>query len=543
MTDYEILKSAVSDLPELNQPIYQHSELSDISSQHFENVLNYIHQIHDALKTKLNRPLKILDLGCSQGFISLNMASWQGLKTMGGGDIDKGYVCSIDSLDKNIHVCKLLAEEHLDYKINFFQLRVEDAIINLQAGYYDILIGLNIFQNLFKQYGLEPTKYLIKILSAKVPICIFEPALKSEPFNWAASLPEDYREMFNAFDCVKLLAYNDTNISNVKRPLIFASNKYIYFKSLGLLEINKALRKPNDYLPEDINKRYFFCDDKFVKFYSKKIGDAEAVFTNAVEFLKNMDGKHGFPKFIEFENNSDELWIVRQNIEGRTLTSVINNNEPYDAWDIIKQTLNWLIILEQHGYYHCDLFPNLSNLVLDLNGKVHLIDYCSIVNEKKKKKFFIKSIIIQIFIFMYEILERKDILTNSYDPDPNKFGGYMQIVHVLKKYISEKKYLKLLNAKKFTHFYEVLFSNDENEEPEYKLLEQEIEFLEKYQSIKIQRLDDILVSNFDLANGNAKIIHDSLMFLYNTTVKQQKRIEELENRLNKIESRSISNVE
>ena len=44
-----------------------------------ENV-QLVHDVYNALRDKLNRSLNVLDLGCAQGFMSFNIASWQMIK-------------------------------------------------------------------------------------------------------------------------------------------------------------------------------------------------------------------------------------------------------------------------------------------------------------------------------------------------------------------------------------------------------------------------------------------------------------------------------
>lgn len=74
------LEQAVRHLPEIYQPIYKHPELYQTSSRSCDDRLTHIKAIYDALQKKLNRRLRVLDLGCAQGYISLSIAE------RGGGD-------------------------------------------------------------------------------------------------------------------------------------------------------------------------------------------------------------------------------------------------------------------------------------------------------------------------------------------------------------------------------------------------------------------------------------------------------------------------
>ena len=72
------LAELVKDLPEFYQPIYGHGEWDDKPLRNCRDRLSVIKKIYDDLSARLQRPLRVLDLGCAQGFFSLNIASWGG---------------------------------------------------------------------------------------------------------------------------------------------------------------------------------------------------------------------------------------------------------------------------------------------------------------------------------------------------------------------------------------------------------------------------------------------------------------------------------
>ena len=59
----------VNDLPEIYQPVYGHNELSTDTSRTCSDRMEYIGHIYKLLESKLSRPLRVLDLGCAQGFL------------------------------------------------------------------------------------------------------------------------------------------------------------------------------------------------------------------------------------------------------------------------------------------------------------------------------------------------------------------------------------------------------------------------------------------------------------------------------------------
>lgn len=72
------LNAAVNSLPEFYQPIFNHEEWNDKPLRNCADRLPYIKNIYDALSEKLQRPLRVLDLGCAQGFFSFHLANGGG---------------------------------------------------------------------------------------------------------------------------------------------------------------------------------------------------------------------------------------------------------------------------------------------------------------------------------------------------------------------------------------------------------------------------------------------------------------------------------
>lgn len=68
------LSELVEALPEFYQPIFGHGEWDDKPLRNCKDRLPIIEKIYDDLSKKLGRPLRVLDLGCAQGFFSLNLA-------------------------------------------------------------------------------------------------------------------------------------------------------------------------------------------------------------------------------------------------------------------------------------------------------------------------------------------------------------------------------------------------------------------------------------------------------------------------------------
>lgn len=69
------LKTLVSELPEIYQTIFGHPEWDGDAARDCNQRLDLITEQYDNLSRVLGRQLKVLDLGCAQGFFSLSLAA------------------------------------------------------------------------------------------------------------------------------------------------------------------------------------------------------------------------------------------------------------------------------------------------------------------------------------------------------------------------------------------------------------------------------------------------------------------------------------
>lgn len=127
------LKTLVAALPEIYQPIYGHRELSSTATRGCEDRLQQIAAVHDALAQQLQRPVRVLDLGCAHGWFSLSLA-------------EKGAeVIGVDYLAANVDVCNTLALENPDLKIHFNLMEIEQLSSRLKADQFDVVFRAECF--------------------------------------------------------------------------------------------------------------------------------------------------------------------------------------------------------------------------------------------------------------------------------------------------------------------------------------------------------------------------------------------------------------
>ncbi|MDX6081814.1 methyltransferase domain-containing protein [Xanthomonas campestris pv. incanae] len=387
----------VAALPEKYQPIFAHPELSDGSSRGCEDRLVLIRQCAQRLQHALGRPLRVLDLGCAQGFFSLNLAA------------DGHTVHGVDFLDLNVNVCKALAAENPACAATFEHGTVEDVIDRLEHDECDLVLGLSVFHHLIHDKGIMKVSALCRKLSETTSAGIYELALREEPLYWAPSLSQDPAELLSSYAFLRLLSQQQTHLSAVSRPLYFASSRFWYVDgAIGNFTSWSSESHAHGRGTHLQSRRYYFSEQSFVKKMTLGVGDRAEInlqeFVNEVEFLGNPPESYPAPRLIASLNDSRDLFIARSMMNGRLLSQAIDDGAAYDADEIIAQILAQLVLLERAGLYHNDV--RCWNILIAPEGRAVLIDYGAI-SANPFDCSWLDDLLLSFLITVKEILERK----------------------------------------------------------------------------------------------------------------------------------------
>ncbi|MCL1499638.1 methyltransferase domain-containing protein [Xanthomonas nasturtii] len=405
MTESLSMGALVAALPEKYQPIFAHPELTDGSSRGCEDRLLLIRQCAQRLQATLGRPLRVLDLGCAQGFFSLNLAA------------DGHTVHGVDFLDLNVNVCKALAAENPSFAASFEHGTVEDVIDRLEPGRYDLVLGLSVFHHLVHARGILSVSELCRKLSEKTAAGVFELALHEEPLYWAPSLPHDPAEILSSYAFLRLLSRQETHLSAVSRPLYFASSQFWYVDGIiGDFTSWTAESHAHGRGTHLQSRRYYFGPQVFVKRMTLAVEDRAEInlreFVNEVEFLSNPPLGYPAPRLIASLNDSRDLFLARSMMDGRLLSQAIDDGSAYDADEIIAQILEQLVLLERAGLYHNDV--RCWNILITPEMRAVLIDYGAISTNAADCSW-LEDLLFSFLITVKEILERRVV-----SPSPSR---------------------------------------------------------------------------------------------------------------------------
>ncbi len=369
------IQELVKALPECYQPIFGHPEMDVTTSRNCNDRLSKIENIFILLREKLGRPLRLLDLGCAQGFFSFNLSK------------HCSKVTGIDFLDKNIDLCNALRNEQgLDHVV-FKEDKIQNVINDLDYDDYDVVIGFSVFHHICDADGYLPTKEKINKIANMSQLVLLELAVKEEGLYWGRNLPDQPLDIVDDIGYFEILGEYPTHLSDVSRPLLFTSSKYWYLDN-ELETITSWMKQSHEYASyvHQGSRRYYFSESKFMKRYTLNgaLSDLNHKdYKNEISSLKELNAielSHlTVPKLLHYEANADRAIVITSKISGKRLSFCIKNNEEINELSIIQQLTMSLSELESHQLYHNDV--RIWNILND-EGKYNLIDFGAIDSKK-----------------------------------------------------------------------------------------------------------------------------------------------------------------
>ncbi|WP_025245294.1 methyltransferase domain-containing protein [Candidatus Sodalis pierantonius] len=373
------VQQLVVELPEVYQTIYGHPEWAQAASRDCYDRIDTLGAIYDQLAAKLGRPLRVLDLGCAQGFFCLSLAE--------RGATVKG----VDFQEENIAVCRALADENPQLDASFATGRIEEVINALEPGQYDLAIGLSVFHHIVHLHGVARTQRWLARLASCTEAMILELALRGEPLYWGPSQPADPRELLRDCAFFHEIARFNTHLSAIYRPLYVVSQHWLLLE--GHCEVIEQWRDAPYTEAQEVHhgsRRYYFGKNYFCKVINFNLADGSLL---EAENQRNQDELRrecaflsappsGFvaPALLGHGISDSEGWLITERLEGELLRDRLLREDGLDKARIIGELLEQLTLLEQAGLYHDDL--RSWNVLINHKDEVRLIDYGSIGAEK-----------------------------------------------------------------------------------------------------------------------------------------------------------------
>lgn len=399
MTIENEMRQLVEKLPECYQPIFGFPQLGENVSRQCGDRLEVIRDSLTLLMKHYGRPLRLLDLGCAQGFFTLSAA-----------DLCES-VLGIDYLAANVDVCNAARDAANLQHVRFEVGEISEVIDGLEAGQFDVVLGLSVFHHLCHSRGWPEVGTLLKKLATVVDVLVLELAEAREPLYWAASLPADSYDLIRKIGFIYPRGSFATHLGDVERTLYFCSDR-IWSLGQSVRTFNHWTEQSHEFAGQvhQRTRRYFFADDMVAKTYRfvGALADTNRKeFANEVRFFEDfaprVAGVFDSPDLISVGSAQTFGHLVESRVEGHTLARIITSGVDYDAESIVRQVLVQLIQLESKSLYHRDV--RVWNVLVDDEGNARLIDFGAI-DERSEDNVWPFDIFASFLIFVGEVASK-----------------------------------------------------------------------------------------------------------------------------------------
>ena len=368
----KFLQKAVSELPELYQPLYGINnttvrKASRLCSDRLDAISRVISQ-HPS-----DAP-NILDVGCAQGYMSFGISE----------KVPGSVVLGIDNLEKNINVCKLISERiKSDASFLYETLNKTSFSEHLKNG-YDVVLLLNVIHHLCTHLGAEETKEVLEQAAGNADFVLIELASKTEELAWVQNALDD-TDWLSGFHFVAKIGDYCTHLSDQKRSLYFCSNRYALIDS-QIFEFTTFMNRSHAGAFDDsvLGRRYYLSSSVVVKkfnFFGKLGRRNKAEFMREIRYLQQVKK----PRLLATKITDETGLVAREFIQGTLLSNTWQHTNDHSVVSIFRNTLNKLAELEKAGFYHHDLRP--WNILVLPDGNTELIDFGAVNNRKKRNCF------------------------------------------------------------------------------------------------------------------------------------------------------------
>lgn len=366
------IKDLVAKLPECYQPIFNFRQLDQAVSRQCDDRLAVIRAAMESLVNLYGRPLRVLDLGCAQGFFSMSVA-----------DLCES-VLGIDFLAPNIDVCNAARDAAGLHHVQFQTGEITDIIQALRPGEFDVVLGLSVFHHLCHSQGWSNIAHRLKQLASVTDVLMLELADANEPLYWASSLPADAFELVCKIGFIYPLGEFATHLGKVSRTLYFCSDRIWRFET-STCRFDRWTEQSHEFAGavHQGTRRYFFALDsvaKTMRFVGSVGQHNRREFASEERFFLKLAPRllASIPtlKLQSIGSTVEYGHIVTARESGSTLAEMIVKDVDFEEGVVMRQVLAQLVQLESHGLYHRDV--RVWNILIDLVGNIRLLDPASI---------------------------------------------------------------------------------------------------------------------------------------------------------------------
>jgi O-antigen chain-terminating methyltransferase len=363
-------------LPESYQPVWGVDESRGLARRECDDRVAVMLPLIESLPA--NRPFRILDVGCAQGYFSFALK--QRFSEL-GRDVE---IVGVDYLIDNVEFCRLVAEYH-QLDVRFIHDHFDGAFFERHdLGQFDIVLALNVLHHIRALDGEVAACAALQAIQHHSRVLVCEIAQSKEALDWVGSswhASDD--ELLHGYPFRRKLAEFSTHLTDVKRPL-YACSESLAWVAGRWFAFSQTLDRSHGGVSDAFagQRRFLLGDGIIVKSYR---GDGRYGEFNREELKFEREAltelaseAERYPALLADEDDGERLWLVRETLPGQLLSDRLCSDETLDAEDIVLELLQELARLETSGFFHSDI--RCWN-ALWRDGQVRMIDFGALRKE------------------------------------------------------------------------------------------------------------------------------------------------------------------
>ncbi|MES2403734.1 MAG: class I SAM-dependent methyltransferase [Pseudomonadota bacterium] len=367
------LLAAYAALPEPYQPAWGLDASRSMACRDCDDRLAVILPPLEALPCE--GTLRILDLGCAQGYFTLAIA--HALAQHGR----RFEVVGVDYLEDNVRFCEALAAHH-GVPAKFVHAPVDASFVDAaESEGRDVTLALNVLHHVQRQQG--NASEVMEAIRAHSRVAFCELAQREEGLEWVGEWHAADDQLLGAYAFRRRLARFPTHLGEVRRPLYVCSDTLAWVGERWF-EFDRTVERSHAGVPDAFagQRRFLFGRTEVVKAYrgegpygafNRAELDAEA---SALTILA--DEPDRYPAVLARSDDGDTVWLARNLLPGQLLSKSIETGDRIDRAVLVRGLLDELAHLESRGFHHCDL--RCWNVLVNAN-RVRLIDFGALTGE------------------------------------------------------------------------------------------------------------------------------------------------------------------
>jgi len=367
------LLSAHAALPEPYQPAWGLDASRGVARRACDDRLSVMLPPLEALPCK--GTLRILDLGCAQGYFTLAIAH---ALAKGGRRFE---IIGVDYLEDNIRFCVALAAYH-GLPAKFVHAPVDaDFIRGAQSEGSDVMLALNLLHHVQHQQGAAAS--VLDGIRAHSRVAFCELAQREEGLGWVGAWHAADDQLLGAYAFCRRLAHFPTHLGDVRRPLYVCSDTQAWVGGRWF-EFDRAAERSHAGVPDAFvgQRRFLFGRAEVVKAYrgegSYGAFNRAELEAEAAALAILADEPDRYPAVLARSDDGDIAWLVRGLLPGQLLSACLDGGQRIDRAAVARGLLGELAHLESRGFHHGDL--RCWNVLVDGN-RVRLIDFGALTKQ------------------------------------------------------------------------------------------------------------------------------------------------------------------